>query len=128
MASGAWKDSPLNIKNMGWTKEEEQNMVVDLKSEAIGNLKNVSVKIKRLKIGLPKNSTLGKSQFSRPKVSRAYQAICVSLFVQSLTYLGHSIDIRVKTVAWQYFDVCSHVNPDAFFRLRGKVLLHFDLY
>jgi hypothetical protein len=55
-------------------------------------------------------------------------AICVSLFVQSLTYLGHSIDIRVKTVAWQYFDVCSHVNPDAFFRLRGKVLLHFDLY
>ena len=20
MASGAWKDSPLNIKNMGWTK------------------------------------------------------------------------------------------------------------
>ena len=74
MASGAWKDSPLNIKNMGWTKEEEQNMVVDLKSEAIRNLKNVSVKIKRLKIGLPKNLTLGKSQFSKPKVSQAYQA------------------------------------------------------
>ena len=69
MASGAWKDSPLNIKNMGWTKEEEQNMVVDLKSEAIRNLKNVSVKIKRLKIELPNNSSLGK-----PKVSQAYQA------------------------------------------------------
>ena len=67
MASGAWKDSPLNIKNMGWTKEEEQNMVVDLKFEAIRNLKNASVKIKRLKI--PNNSTLGK-----PKVSQAYQA------------------------------------------------------
>ena len=72
-SSGSWADSPLNIKNMGWTKEEEQNMVVDLKSEAIENLKNVSLKIKRLKIGLPNNSTLKKSQRSKPKVSRAYQ-------------------------------------------------------
>ena len=74
MASGAWKDSPLNIKNMGWTKEEEQNMVVDLKSEAIRNLKNLSLKIKRLKIGLSNNSILEKSQRSKPKVSQAYQA------------------------------------------------------
>ena len=71
MASGAWKDSPLNIKNMGWNKEEEENMVVDLKfhmeqllkSEAIRNLKNASVKIKRLKI--PNNSTW---DFGNPKV------------------------------------------------------------
>ena len=64
VASVPWKDSPLNIKNMGWTKEEEENMVVDLKSEAIRNLKNVSVKMKRLKI--PNNSTL----IGNPKIHR----------------------------------------------------------
>ena len=56
----------MNIKNIEWTKEEEQNMevgVVDLKSEAIRNLKNGSVKIKRLKI--PNNSTW---DFGNPKV------------------------------------------------------------
>ena len=66
MESVPWEDSPLNIKNIEWTKEEEQNMevgVVDLKSEAIRNLKNASVKIKRLKI--PNNSTW---DFGNPKV------------------------------------------------------------
>ena len=66
MESVPWEDSPLNIKNIEWTKEEEQNMevgVVDLKSEAIRNLKNASVKIKRLKI--PNNSTC---DFGNPKV------------------------------------------------------------
>ena len=30
MALVPWEDSPLNIKNMGWTKEEEQNNLLEI--------------------------------------------------------------------------------------------------